>query len=105
VLLVAAAGFAIAEVLLVVVICNLMFSLIAYAIGDLLDFVLDLQILCRLLVMLALLGLVLLLAPVCLFCWFWLVGLGFLAGSGWFVCAYQANQVNSTVGTLWNLVR
>jgi hypothetical protein len=35
-------------------------------------------------------------------CWFWLVGLGFLAGSGWFVCAYQAN---SAVGTLWNLAR
>jgi len=105
VLLVAVAGFAIVEVLLVAAICNLMFSLISYAIGDLLDSVLDLQILCRLLVMLALLGLVLLLAPVCLFCWFWLVGLGFLAGSGWFVCAYQANQANSTVGTLWNLAR
>jgi hypothetical protein len=58
-----------------------------------------------LLMMLALLGLVLLLAPVCLFCWFWLVGLGFLAGSGWFVCAYQANQANSAVGKLWNLAR
>ena len=45
-LLVAAAGFAIAEVLLVAAICNLMFSLIAYAIGDLLESVLDLQIAC-----------------------------------------------------------
>jgi len=25
-------------------------------------------------------------------CWFWLVGLGFLAGSGWFVCACQAGS-------------
>jgi hypothetical protein len=37
-----------------------------------------------------------------LLCWFWLVGLGFLAGSGWFVCAYQANSV---VGPFWNLAR
>jgi len=42
VILVAAAGFAIAEVLLIAAICNLMFSLIAYVIGDLLDSILDL---------------------------------------------------------------
>ncbi|KAJ7014846.1 hypothetical protein NC653_004216 [Populus alba x Populus x berolinensis] len=41
-------------------------------------------------------------APFYLLCWFWLVGLGFLAGSGWFACAYQAS---STVGTLWDLTR
>ena len=36
---------------LVVAICSLKFSLIAYAIGDLLEYVLDLQVLCRLLMM------------------------------------------------------
>jgi hypothetical protein len=35
-------------------------------------------------------------------CWFWLVGPGFLAGSGWFACACQAG---SAVGTLWDLNR
>jgi hypothetical protein len=32
-------------------------------------------------------------------CWFWLVGLGFLAGSGWFMCACQAGSV---AGSLWD---
>ncbi|KAH8479572.1 hypothetical protein H0E87_031553, partial [Populus deltoides] len=70
-------------VFFVAAICRLKFSLITYAIGDLLAYVLHLQS-----------------APVS--CWFWLVGLGFLAGSGWFVCAYQAN---SAVGRLWNSAR
>ena len=46
-------------VFFVAAICSLKFSLIASAIVDVVEYVLDLQVLCRLLVMLALLRLVL----------------------------------------------
>jgi hypothetical protein len=44
-------GFFTGVVFFVAVICSLKFSLIAYAIEDLLEYVLDLQVLCKLLVM------------------------------------------------------